>query len=46
MFLYLISEITYGIKFGIVLELVMSIKTSAKYVWNDEKICKKMKPQK
>ena len=34
MFLYLQNETTYRIKFGIVLKLVMSCKTSEKEIWN------------
>ena len=34
MFLYLLCETTFSIKFGIILKPVMSCKTSAKDVWN------------
>ena len=34
MFLYLKNETIYSFKFGIVLKLVMSFKTSEKEIWN------------
>ena len=35
MFLYLQNEITYSIKFDIVIKLVMSFKTSEKEIWHN-----------